>query len=58
MSCTEFCVQSILAGSRAGLNRCEECPGVSQTVRVQLGPQICAMGLLWILALAPILSRS
>lgn len=58
MFCTGFWVQGILAGSRADLNRCEGCPGVSQTGRVQLGPQICTMGLLWTLAMAPILPRS
>lgn len=58
MSCSGFWVQGVLAGIRAGLNRCERCPGVSQTGRVQLGPQICAMGLLWNLAIAPILPRS
>lgn len=58
MSCTGFSMQGILAGSRAGLNRCEGYPGASHTGRVQLGPQICAMGLPWTLAIAPILPRS
>lgn len=50
--------QGIFVGSKADLNRYEGCPGVSQTGRVQLGPQICAMGFLWTLAMAPILPRS
>lgn len=58
MSCTGFWVQDVLAGSRAGLSRFEGCPGVSQTGRVQLGPQICAVGFPWTLAIAPILPRS
>lgn len=58
MSCTEFWVQGILVWSRAGLNRCEGCPEVSQKGRVRLGLLICAMGLPWTLAIAPILPRS
>lgn len=58
MSCTEFWVQGILAWRRPGLSMCEGCLEVSQKGRVWLGPLMCAMGLPWTLAIAPILPRS
>lgn len=37
--------RSSLCGARAGPCRCERCPRVNQTGRVQLGTQVYAMGL-------------
>lgn len=37
VTCTGFWMQGVLVWSRAGLNRCEGCPGVSQTRRGSAG---------------------